>query len=96
MADDTKTGRTAFGQDRVLDQDEKTRVDLYRRAVDILECLSGRKIRAGESEAMYAGIMNREDGDTDWWGITMAVELSKDGYQFQDGDTLKKVFKSKR
>jgi len=92
----TDTPRTAFGQDRVVHQDEKTKADLYRRAVMVLEQLNGRKIRAGESEALYAGITNREDGDTNWWGLAMAAELAKDGYTIADDSTIKKVLKGKR
>lgn len=92
---DEETGgpRTAFGQDRTTEMTEKQKADFYRRTVGIMESLSGRKIRDGESAALLGGITRRFEGnDTNWWGLTMAVELAKDGYEFKNG-TLTKVFK---
>ncbi|MEE8494589.1 MAG: hypothetical protein V3S25_11140 [Nitrospirales bacterium] len=91
--EDTNGDRTAFGQDRSKELAEKARAEMYRRALGIMESLSGRKIREGESAALLAGITRRlEDDDTNWWGLAMAVELAKDGYEFKDG-TMTKVFK---
>lgn len=90
--EDTSSGRTAFGQDRVSEMTEKQKSAFYRRALGIMESLSGRKIRAGESAALYAAISKREDGDCNWWGLSMAVELAKDGYEVKGG-TMTKVLK---
>ena len=91
--EETNGPRTAFGQDRNSGLTERQRADMYRRALGIMEDLSGRKIRDGESAALLAGITRRlERNDTNWWGLAMAVELAKDGYEVKDG-TMTKVFK---
>ena len=83
----------AFGQDRTSSLTERQRADMYRRTLAIMESLSGRKIRDGESAALLGGITRRlENNDTNWFGLAMAVELAKDGYEFKDGQ-LTKVFK---
>lgn len=93
MTEDTNGDRTAFGQDRAKTLTEREKNDFYRRALTIMEDLSGRKIRAGESGALLAGITRRlENDDTNWWGLAMAVELAKDGYEVKDG-TMTKVLK---
>lgn len=91
--EETNGPRTAFGQDRAQEMTEQQRADFYRRALGIMESLSGRKIRDGESAALYAGVTRRFEGnDTNWWGLCMAVELAKDGYEVKDG-TMTKVHK---
>ncbi len=88
--EDTNGDRTAFGQDRTKELAEKERAEMYRRALGIMESISGRKIRNGESAALFAGITRRlENNDTNWWGLAMAVELAKDGYEFKDGALTK-------
>jgi hypothetical protein len=86
--------RTAFGQDAdsVSVVTDKEKAEIYRRALEIMERISGRKIRAGESAALYAGIYKTETGDTNWWGLAMSIELAKDGFALK-GDVLQKVFK---
>jgi hypothetical protein len=75
-----KTSNRQVAQERTTELTNKEREEMARRAILIFEHLADRKVRAGEGEAILAGFTRREDGDTNWLGLSWAAELAKCGH----------------